>query len=394
MAIKANVLKINSLRPRDREYETAVAEHRGLVVTVYPSGARSFGLRYRQDGVLRRIGLSVATLSEARAAWLKHREDVRRGDDPAALVRSARVEKQLRRQADRAAPTVQSLASDYVRIYARRQKKSWRSDELMLQSAVLPEWGAIQAKEIRRRDVIDLLDKIAERTPVRANRILAVVRKMFSWAVERDVLTLSPCSGVKRPGAEVSRNRVLNDDEINAVWNDLTKGGIPKGTHLALRLQLATGQRIGEIVGARWSEIDLPKREWLIPAARTKNGRENLVPLSKLAIAIISEITEGESPLLFPARGEGKSLRIDVVTHQLHDAIERLELAHFTSHDLRRTAATRLAELATPRVVLDAILNHVDRTVAAVYDRHNYTAEKRRALEAWASTLQKIAQRA
>ena len=387
--VKANDLAIKGLRPRGREYEVSVREHRGLVVVVYPSGAKSFTLRYRQDGVLKRVGLEVATLAEARAEWLKQRGEVRKGEDPSARVRSARVEKQLKRQASRDAPTLESLAADFIKLYAKRQKQTWRADELMLQTVILPEWGGIKAKELRRRDIIDLLDRIAERTPVRANRILAVVRKMFNWAVERDVLDVSPCVGIKRPGAEVSRDRVLSDDEIRQFWNGLGTSGMPKRTQLALKLQLATAQRIGEIAGAAWAEFDHRKQQWLIPGSRTKNGRENLVPLSPVATEVLDQ-TDRDGEFLFPVTGKGGVLRIDVVTHQLATAIKKMEMAHFTSHDLRRTAATKLAELATPRVVIDAILNHKDRTVGAVYDRHDYMKEKRSALDAWSDRLMHI----
>jgi len=390
MGIRASAAKIANLKAREREYEVAVAEHRGLVVTVYPSGAKAFGLRFRQDGVLKRVRLDAATLNEARRARLKYRDDVRRGEDPAALVRTARVAKQLKRQADRAAPTIQELAGDFVQLYAKRHKKSWRADEQMLKSAVLPEWGGIQAKEIRRRDVLDLLDRIAGRTPVRANRILAVIRKMFAWAVDREVLEISPCSGVKRPGAEQSRSRVLSDAEIKTLWDGLPSTGVPLSTQLALKLQLVTAQRIGEVVGATWSEIDRAKHEWLIPGERAKNGRANLVPLSSLATTLLSEVGTENSAFVFPATRKATALRIDVVTHHLVEVIAHLGMGHFTSHDLRRTAATKLAELGTPRVVIDAILNHKDPTVGAVYDRHTYAKEKRKALDAWASRLKKV----
>ena len=164
---------------------------------------------------------------------------------------------------------------------------------------------------------------------------------------------------------------------------------MPVRTQFALKLQLVTAQRIGEVAGASWSEIDARKQEWLIPGDRTKNGRENLVPLSTTAREIIAEL-DRSNPFLFPAGGKAGFLRIDVVTHDLADAILEMKMAHFTSHDLRRTAATHLAELATPRIVIDAILNHKDRSVGAVYDRFNYMPEKRRALEAWAQKLMEI----
>lgn len=346
-------------------------------------------LRYRQDGVLKRTTLEAGTFADARRAWFERQEGVKRGEDPAEQVRTQRAAKQLGRQEARSAPTFTTLAADYITLYAKRQKRSWRADELMLQAAVLPVWGNIKAKQIKRRDVIDLLDRIAENTPVRANRVLAVIRKLCNWAVERDVLEVSPCVGVKPPGAETSRERVLSDAELRTFWNGLADAGLDEQDQAALKLQLLTATRIGEVVGASWREIDEGRAEWLLPGARSKNKRESLVPLSSLALKVLHSL-DNVGGFVFPrASGTGHT-RIDVITHNLKHALPALEMERFTSHDLRRTAATKLAELGTPRVVIDAILNHVDRSVGAIYDRHHYGNEKRAALQAWADKLEYI----
>jgi integrase len=336
--------------------------------------------------------LNVASLAEARIAWAAHREQLTRGVDPSAAIKTAKAEKQLKRQTERSAVTVETLAADFVRLHSKRHKKSWKADETMLNSLVLPHWGTLQAKAITRRDVNALLDPIAERAPIRANRILAVVRKMFAWAVERDLIELSPCLGVKKPSKEVSRSRVLSDSEIKTLWNGLCRTEIPRATQDALRFQLVTGQRIGEVLGAKWSEFDFKKSEWTIPGDRTKNGRANVVPLSSLALEIVKPLRQAQSDFVFPATDESKAIRIDVLTHSLARATASLELAHFTSHDLRRTAATRLASLGASRVVVEAILNHKDQSVGAIYDRHDYAGEKADALEQWASEIRRLAE--
>lgn len=387
--VKANDLAIKALKPRHREYEKSVLEHRGLIVVVYPSGEKSFTLRYRQDGALKRVRLSATTLAAARAEWLTQRAALKAGEDPAAKVLSARLDRKLKRRASRTDPTIDSLVADYIDLYAKQKKKSWRDDERMLNNAVLKEWSGIKAKELKRRDVIDFLHRIAKRTPVRANRILAVIRKMFNWGVKNEYVEFSPCTGVDKPGAEVSRDRVLSDDEIQTFWNGLPKSDLLPQTQIALKLQLATAQRVGEIVGASWSEFDLKKREWVIPGSRSKNGRENLVPLSPLAMELLNELNH-DGRALFPTYGKEGMLRVDVVTHDLPEVIKKLEMAHFTSHDLRRTAATHLGALGIPPIVIDAILNHKDGGVGAIYNRYAYAKEKRQALEAWASKLAEI----
>lgn len=389
MAVKPNDLAIKALKQRAREYETAIAGHKGLVVVVYPSGARSYTYRFRQDGTLKRVFLEATTLAAARVEWEALKGSVRGGADPAESVKREKAAKQLKRQADRADPTVTDLAADFIRLHSKKKKRSWRADELMLEGLVLPEWGRMKAKEIERRDVVALLDQVAETAPVRANRLLAVVRKMFNWAVERDVLQASPCANVKAPAKETARDRTLTDAELRTFWNGLAGSGIPADTQCALRLQLLTGCRISEIAGARWSEIDRRKGEWLIPGARAKNGRECLLPLSASALALL-ETLDATGPYLFPRRGKKSGhLRADVATHELaHGTFEIGE--HFTSHDLRRTMATNLGRLRVPRVVQDAILNHKDGSIGATYDRHDYYDEKRAALQAWADHLHRI----
>jgi integrase len=295
----------------------------------------------------------------------------------------------LKRQTDRSAPTVQMLAGEFIERYAKRKKKTWRADEVMLHSAVLPDFGTILARDIKRRDVVQLVDRIASRAPVQANRILAVTRKMFAWAVEQEIIESSPCVGIKPPGAVNRRDRVLSDDELRALWLSLASSGAAPDVQSAVRLQLLTGQRIGEVAGAHWREFDFAKRNWTIPASRSKNGRVNIVPLTDAAIGVLEAI-EKSGEFVFPRGGQTKHLRVDVTGHELGVAIRSLGLEAFGTHDLRRTVATRLAELRIPRVVVDALLNHVDRSVGAIYDRHSYADEKRGALETWARRLKEI----
>ena len=390
-SVKANVLAINALKPEAEKYQVAVKEHPGLVVFVYPTGTRSFVYRYRQDGVLKRVALPASSFAEARAEWQKLASGVLRGDDPAEQAKHARADKQLRRQAQRAAPTVAELVEDYVTLYAKRNKKSWRADELMLRGAVVPEWGSIKAKEIKRRDVLALVEGIAGETPVRANRVLAVVRKMFNWAVDRDLLESSPCFGVKAPAKETSRDRYLSDDELRAFWNGLPHSGISPDAQQAFRLQLLTGCRVGEIAGAKWSEFDLVKGEWVLPGSRTKNKRPVLIPLSPAALEIVS-VLDRSGPYLFPRAGQlARHLRTDVATHEFGHATFPGITERVTTHDLRRTAATIMASLGVHRVVVDAIQNHVDGTVGGIYDRYKYYPEKCDALLRLARRIEEVA---
>jgi integrase len=177
--------------------------------------------------------------------------------------------------------------------WARPRKRSAAEDERILRKDVIPAWGRRKANDIARKDVIALLDRIIDRgSPVAANRTLAVVRRMFGWAPSRDIIPANPCSAVKAPGKETRRDRVLSADEIAALWRSLDDPATPisRPIRLALKLQLTTAQRKGEVIDAEWSEFDITEGVWTIPAANAKNGMPHRVPLSALALAVLDEV--------------------------------------------------------------------------------------------------------
>jgi len=169
------------------------------------------------------------------------------------------------------------------------------------------------------------------------------------------------------------------------------------GIKLALRIGLTTGQRIGEILGAPRSEIDLGRAEWLIPASRAKNGREHMVPLSPLAIELFREATDStDERFIFPNRAKCSHLEVNAISHAMRRALPQLGLDKnpATPHDLRRTVASNLARMGIPEAVIAHLLNHkseIEKTITSrVYNQHAYAVEKRMALEQWADVLADI----
>src|SRR5262249_18362723 len=145
---------------------------------------------------------------DARQQAMTARHVVAQGEDPAA-----------QKQGIRGAPTMTDIATLYLEGYAKAQKKSWRGDARLLAKEGLPQWGHRAAYGIRRAGVLALLDQLVERgAPIQANRILALVRKVFNWAISRELLEASPCLQVEAPSKEHQRDRVLSEDEIRAVW--------------------------------------------------------------------------------------------------------------------------------------------------------------------------------
>jgi integrase len=173
--------------------------------------------------------------------------------------------------------------------------------------------------------------------------------------------------------------------------------------HSALKLELLLAQRIGEVLGMRWDELDLDQKIWTLTPDRTKNETVHLVPLTDPAISLIEtmQVLNGSTPYVFAsprrtnsavanAEQERKPIRPDSVGTALTRALDAIGAAHFSSHDLRRTAATNISALGYTDDLIGRILNHKNRTVTARYNRHSYLKEKREALEAWREKLQSI----
>ena len=346
----------------------------GVGLRVAVSGRKTWFVMYRAHGRLRRFTLGTyptLSLADARKQALDARHAVVQGEDPATQ------KQQLLK-----APRVSELAREYLDKYARVHKKSWRSDERLLGREVLPHWGPRQVSGIRRRDVLVLLDGLVARgAPIQANRTLSLIRKMFNWAIERDMLDSNPCLQVKPPGKEHQRERVLTETEIRAVWDACAQLGTLMGAYF--RFRLLTAQRSEETLRMRWSDVDLVTRWWTIPGSMAKNGLAHRVPLSPPALGILHllQTTHGGSEWVFPSpRKRGAPVR------QTDKPKKRLVAASdvaFVSHDLRRTASSHITSIGFARFIAGKVLNHVESGVTAVYDRHSYDQEKRQALEAW-----------
>ena len=353
----------------------------GLGLRVSSTGRKTWFVMYRVGGRLRRLTMETypdLSLADARSKATQARQSVAQGEDPALQKQSARI-----------APTVSDLAAQYVEKHAKPHKRSWRDDERLLNREVLPHWGRRRAFDIKRRDVIMLLDGIVERgSPIQANRVLALVRMMFNWAIGRDLLEHNPCYQVKAPTKEHQRDRVLNEEEIRLVWGACSQLDFVMDAYYKIRL--LTAQRGGEVRTMRWGNVDLAAGWWTIPAEIAKNGLAHRVPLSEPALDILRHLraVTDDTPWVFPSpRNQGQHV-VNVRKPSLR--IRALSGVDFIPHDLRRTAASHMTGLGIPRLTVAKILNHAESGVTKVYDRHSYDAEKREALEVWGRKVMEL----
>jgi len=386
---------IDALKPQpDKRVEIPDPALSGLYVVVQASGVKSWALRYRFGGKPAKLTLGrwpLMGLADARAAASEALEKIERGKDPSSekkATKAARLDAQL---SDR--DKIKTLIGQFDKRHLSGLK-SGRVVRRELDRHVVSEWGDRDIHEITKRDVIDLLDGIADSgRVVTANRVRAYLNKFLNWTVERDILPMNPATGVKPVAKETSRDRVLSDDEIRWFWQACEVEGFPWGPFG--KVLLLTGQRLNEVAQIADSEIrgDL----WHLSADRTKNGRAHDVPLSGPARDVLAgvERIDGKAGLIFTTTGKTPVSGFFKARAHLADAMtgiaskergEPVEIPRWTFHDLRRTAATGMARLGISVRVTEAVLNHISGTgggIVAVYQRHDYADEKRQALEAW-----------
>ena len=356
----------------------------GLGLRISSAGRKSWFVMYRHAGRLRRYTFGTypslgLTHARDKAKELMHKSAM--GNDPA-------TDKQL----NRGAPTFGEISVQYIELYAMANKRSWKEDQRILDYDLLPKWKNVKAHEIKRRDIINLLDTIVQRAPIQANRTLALLRKMYNWAISRDLIEVNPCTAVKMPAKENRKDRMLTEDEIRIFWDGLTSASMSEPTRLCLKLQLVTAQRKGELIIAEWSEFDLNNGCWTIPSEKAKNNLSHRVPLSSLALQLLEQVKllSGNSRWLFPSRQGDKPVLDTSIDHALHKNEAKFGIPPFTPHDLRRTAASHMTGMGVPRLTVSKILNHSESGITAVYDRHSYDQEKRQALDLWGDKLSKI----
>ena len=376
----------------------------GFGLRIYPSRRKSFVLSYRNSAgrkrmiVLGAYGLDL-TLDQARDKATKERAKLVDGADPLAERHAERAETAT-------GDTFKAVAESFVTRYVRVNKRASSAveDERIINKDLVSKWGKRKVADIARRDVIELLDEITDRgSPIMANRTLAVVRRPFGWCVERGVIDGSPVIGVKAPGKESKRDRVLDDNELRFVWNAAGALGWPFGPFV--RLLILSGQRRGEVAAMKWSNLDLDGDEpkWTLPREATKGDRAHTVPLSPQVIDIIADLPRMESAFVFdtgrrkedtPINGFSKTKRdLDAKIAKLVEKDEMEPLSPWTLHDIRRSAASGMAALNVPPHILSRVLNHAAGAaegITAVYNRHAYTDEQRHALNAWGAHIERI----
>jgi integrase len=443
---------VSALKPAasGRRYEIMDALVPALGVRVTDRGNRSFFVAGRFPNsphyTRRELGkVGALSLHDARSKARKWLELIDQGKDPA--IEEKRIEQEnLRRQKATFAAVAEEYLGCVVIGHDPARPKLRKAAEVAreIRCVFIPIWGTLPITEITRENVQAVIKSVkdygtaamlasygvkagkkegkgktgqwAERqgAPVQARNLLGYLKTMFSWAVECGTygLNASPCDHIRARriiGERVSIDRVLSDLELAALWRVTGRIGYPDGP--AYRLLMLTGLRLNEVARATWSEFDLANGEWTIPASRMKGtnskARAHVVPLTPNVMTIIEDLPKfkrgdfmfssrlGERPIHLGSKAKTRLDRrmlrsLRALARMRGDDPEKVIIAPWTNHDIRRSVRTGLSRLRVDRDVAEAILAHIKRGVEGVYDRYDLVGEKRHALELWAAKLRSI----
>lgn len=391
-------LSIQKLKPvpgkRIEKWDSGQGGQKGLGLRI--GQKKVFFLKYFFEGRKKRLTIGEypgTTLGEARLKAQEALILVQKGIDPG-------VEAQQNKESYLIEPDVKGLIQEFWDKKISKLK-SGSDTKRLLEKDLLKPWGKRKVSTIKTRDIVLLLDKVAERAPVTRNRLHTAINGMFSFAVSRGVIDLSPCANIAR-NEEKTRDRALNDDEIVSLWRalDVENKKIFDAypiTKLALKMILLTGQRPGEVAGMEKSELS--KRHdgvwWEIPAKRMKgkNAKAHDVPINQMALDVVEQAKfySGRSKYIFRSSFKKKSsITVSAISRAVVRHLPDMKINKFTPHDLRRTCRTGLADLKISDIVAEKILSHKLQGVLGVYNRSSYEPERRAALELWENHIQAL----
>src|SRR5262245_50331694 len=353
---------VETVKSQDKPVE--YGDPSGVRLVVYPTGSKSYVHRYRAGGKTRKdtlgpaVGEGALTLAAAREVVARARRQLEQG---IAIPRPV-----LATSSDSVASYVaQFLAKHHE---AKNRPSTARAAEYTFGNIVVPAWGTRAVTDMRRRDIIELVEATAAaRGPASAERVVRALSKFFGWLLARDVIAASPCPGVSTvlPRRPKARERTLDH---HAELRPLLKAASTDNpSDCAIWVLVLTGCRRNEVGGMRWSELGPKAQVWTIPSERTKNHREHKVPLSAQAWKIINAQPRlVDCDFVFTARGGGSINGNWDRTKKRLSATAGLEEASWRLHDLRRTCASGLQRLGVRTEVIERALGHLSGTFGGI----------------------------
>lgn len=355
--------------------------------------------RYRFDGKARVMSLGSygnVSLANAREEAKKLSARVSLGYDVAGEKQQRKGDAVAKIEAEKHAYTVAQLADEY---FERMIAGRWKHPNIVrsrIERDIKPAIGSLKVEDVKPRHIDDILKAVMKRgAPSIANDVLRWLKRMFDYAIKRHSIEYNPAAAFDpgdAGGKEKSRTRWLTGDELTKLFASMRQAhGFSVENGLTIKLLLLLAVRKGELIGARWSEFDLDKAVWYLPAERTKTDSSIDIPLPSVAVECLRELERlaGASKWVLPARKMQDRMLPHIAESTLSVALAKIKhgLEPFTIHDLRRTARTHLEALGFAPHVAERCLNHKIKGVEGIYNRHDYFEERKAALNAWGALL-------
>ena len=387
--------KVERLRPDAQRYTVKDIGQPGLCLRVTPSGIKTWSFVYRSGRETKRFTIGRWPAWSVIKARQRTRDILRardKGEDPATVKQEAKRAPM---------PSTVREAGD-AWLEAICDKRSLRTDKQALHRDLYPSLGKRPMQDVTTPQIVALLDAAQNRARSHGakgdaivNRVRASLSSLWAWAEERGYCTENPVTKIKRRSLK-SRDRVLTPDELKTLWKAWDSDA-PYSVRMVSRLLLVTAQRLSEVACAEWREVDTDAALWTIPAARTKSERVHRLPLSNLALELLTKVKEksADSNFWFPSRwGPRKGLHPissnTISRYWSENSEPTWGVTNATAHDLRTSAATAMAELSVRREVISAVLNHAHGDITAVYIRAELIDQQRDALQKWADYLREL----
>jgi integrase len=369
---------------------------------IWDAAVPSFGVRVSEHGkltfvVMRRLNgklvrrtigqYPIMPLAEARRAALAALRDISEGIDPKQKEAARR-----RAEARREANSFGAVAEQFILRHVSRLRSA-AEIEAAIRRQLIARWKDKPVTEISRRDIISMVEAIADSGHrVAARKAYAFAGKLFNWALAREIVEYSPCAGIRineLVGKQESRQRVLSDIEIRELWQAAGSLGYPAAPFV--RMLLLTGQRLREVAEAKWNEFDLDNALWVIAPQRMKTGTAHEVPLAPLAIEILKSLPRWASGsfVFSTTSGERPISSFSIMKLRLQAALKE-PIADWRFHDLRRSMRTNLGALPVPANVAELCIGHAQPGLHRTYDRGSHRGPKHRAFELWAARVAEI----
>jgi len=413
--VAENKLTDKALRAiKPTEKEQSIGDGGGLWIRVMPAtkgGAINFYYRFQCDGKEHRYNCGSypeTSLAEARKLRNTARNDVKTGVNPLLKLAVQKADAAAAITTRLSEKTVNDLFDDWEAVYLRtHQKDGGAMVKASYNLDVRPMIGSLKARDVRLPHIVLVINRLLERGVRRkANMVLSQMRQMFRHGLGRGIVETDPTLGMSRKqagGKESPVTRNLSFQEIEELGKKLPTSGLTEQLQVGIKLILATGARVGELSSAKWKDIDLASRTWIIPTDVAKNGREHLVHLSTFAIQQMKHLREfGQTEFLLHGRKYETHLDAQTLTKAVRDRMRTVQIkkrapatgalllsgGEWSPHDLRRTMASRMGDLGVAPHVIERCLNHVQQGIVGVYQQQEYLPERRQAFEQWGEVLE------